>query len=513
MFLVKQYSARLFLLAGVTMIAAACTAEHSAPAEAAPAANEPAIKTPAYVSNMRVTTNCGVAGFPPPPPGFAATVGSEQKEMTERIATNLAVGAERPLAETDLTRMSPGYLLVDPGAIAEAHLIDNEKQVAATFKGDYPSQLTQLLPNGNRLVSSQGRSDTFAKGGGYRGCIEEYEGDGTLVWRLSLNDERYVHHHDVVKLPNGNILAVVWENVSKDDAISQGRDPERVAANGNFWYDGIVEVDPYRADIVWEWSIRHHLVQDFAAGKVNYGVVAEHPELLDINAIKPNMDGSVSDDWTHVNAIDYNAELDQIAISSNYMSEIWIIDHSTTPQESAGHSGGRSGRGGDFLYRWGNPQRYDRGTAAVRTLFNQHDVQWIREGLPGAGNLLIFNNGDSKERPYSTVVELVAPMSADGAYQLQAGKTFGPTTLAWEYNPEPPERFFSFFISGAQRLPNGNTLVDQGAGGKVREVTSAGEIVWEYKYENEVDAPHMLFRANRYPPDHPGIVELLRHAK
>jgi hypothetical protein len=271
-------------------------------------------------------------------------------------------------------------------------------------------------------------------------------------------------------------------------------------------------VNPYTAEIVWEWSTRHHMVQDFDPGKVNYGVVADHPELLNINTVLPNRDGSARDDWTHVNAIDYNAELEQIAISSNHLSEIWIIDHSTTPQESAGHAGGRYGKGGDFLYRWGNAARYDLGTADDRTLFNQHDVQWIRPGLPGAGNLLIFNNGDGMARPYSTVVEIQPPMNADGSYRLMAGSAFGPEALVWEYNPEPPERFFSFFISGAQRLPSGNTLINGGAGAKVREVTAGGEIVWEYKFENEVDAPHMLFRANRYPADHPGIVNLLQQS-
>ena len=225
----------------------------------------------------------------------------------------------------------------------------------------------------------------------------------------------------------------------------------------------------------------------------NFGVVADHPELMNINSFQPSMEGSPRDDWTHVNAIDYNAELDQIAISSNHLSEIWIIDHSTTPQEAAGHAGGRHGKGGDFLYRWGNPQRYDRGTADDRKLFNQHDVQWIRPGLAGAGNLMIFNNGDSRLRPYTTAIELTPPMNADGTYRLQSGQPYGPETLAWEYNPDPPERFFSFFISGVQRLPNGNTLVNQGAGAQVREVTPAGEIVWEYKIrERGTGAAHAV---------------------
>ena len=491
----------------------ACAPEPAEVPAAEPAINTPATPQQAYVSNIQVSTDCGVGTIPTAAPGLAEPVGRKLRDMPERIAKMQAVGADRPLADTDFERVSPGYIVIDPNDMSESLIIDNAKNVVASFTGDYPILLSQILPNGNRLVSSGGYSEPFVDGGGHRGCMEEYAPDGTLVWRLNLNDARFMHHHDVIKLPNGNVLAAVWERVPAAEAVSQGRDPERVAENGNHWYDWVVEIDPYTATVVWEWSTKHHLVQDFDPGKSNYGVLADHPGLLDINAIEPRMKGEIDDDWTHVNAIDYNPELDQIAISSNYLSEIWIIDHSTTPWESAGHTGGRYGRGGDFLYRWGHPERYDRGTAEDRTLFNQHDVQWIKPGLPGEGHLLIFNNGDPKLRRHSTVVEIAPEMNADGSYVLRGSAAFGPESLAWEYNPEAPERFFSFFISGAQRLPNGNTLVNHGAGGKVREVTSMGEIVWEYEYRNEVDAAHMLFRANRYPPDHPGIVEILKHSQ
>jgi len=92
-------------------------------------------------------------------------------------------------------------------------------------------------------------------------------------------------------------------------------------------------------------------------------------------------------------------------------------------------------------------------------------------------------------------------LGEDGAY--------GPTELAWEYAPTDEDIFFSWFISGAQRLANGNTLVNHGAGAKVREVTADGDIIWEYRYDDGADGPHMLFRANRYAADHPGVVAIL----
>lgn len=465
---------------------------------------------PVYVSAKRVSSDCGVEFVPSPPPGFAEAPGVPNKALPERAAGFLATGAEREQVETDHSRVSDGYVLIEPGSVKSSFLINNAKEVVASFAGDNFVGFSQLLANGNRLTSAHGRSEVFEHGGGHRGCIEEFSPDGTLLWRMNLNTDNYIHHHDALKLPNGNVLAVVWERVSAGEAISQGRNPENVAESGDFWYDGLIEVNPHTLEIVWEWSARHHMVQDFDAGKPNYGVVADHPERLDLNKVHRNSrDGSISADWTHINALDYNPVLDQILLSSNYLSEIWIIDHSTTPFESAGHTGGRHGKGGDFLYRWGNPANYDRGTQDDQMLFGQHDVQWIDPGLPGAGHILIFNNGDGKLRPYSTVVEFAAKMNAGGAYDLADGMAYGPETLVWEYNPEPPERFFSFFISGAQRLANGNTLIDQGAGAKVREVTSTGEIVWEYAYTDAAEGPHMLFRTNRYSADHPGIQALL----
>ncbi|MFT4567893.1 MAG: hypothetical protein ACI9FN_002861 [Saprospiraceae bacterium] len=101
---------------------------------------------------------------------------------------------------------------------------------------------------------------------------------------------------------------------------------------------------------------------------------------------------SEGSDILHCNAINYNAALDQIVFSSPHISEIFIIDHSTTMAESADHKGGRYGRGGDFLYRWGNPHNYEKGDSTDQQLFGQHDIRWIGKGYPGEGNLSLYNN-------------------------------------------------------------------------------------------------------------------------
>lgn len=496
------------LATAVTLAAlAACTPppEPAAAEEKPPA--EPSV-APIYLSAKQVSTDCRTDFIGPPPPGFATRPGADIAEMPEMIANRVNTGADRPPVETDMERVSPGYVLIEPGFRFEKYLIDTAGNVAGMFSNDLLGY-TKLLPDGSRLTNSNTYSSTFKVAGGMRGCLEEFSPDGSLNWRLSLSTDDYVQHHDMLEMPNGNVLTVVWENITTDQAIELGRDPEFVAENGQFWFDGIVEVDPATAQIVWEWSARDHLIQEFDPGKPNYGVVAEHPEKLDINAFRKNNAGGVSDDWTHVNALDYNAELDQIIFSSNYLSEVFIIDHGTTPYEAQGSTGGRYGKGGDFLYRWGNPANYGHGGAEDRTLFAQHNSHWIEPGLPGAGNIMIFNNGAAEARPYSTVVEIAPPMNGDGAYVLGDDGTFNATEIVWEYSPEGEERFFSFFISGAQRLPNGNTLVNKGAGGHVREVTVEGDIVWEYSYDEGDGAPHMFFRAYKYPADHPGVLAII----
>jgi hypothetical protein len=249
--------------------------------------------------------------------------------------------------------------------------------------------------------------------------------------------------------------------------------------------------------------------------------------------------GEFEGDWLHTNGIDWHPEHDLVVLSVRTFDEVWVIDHSTTTEEARGSKGGRWGKGGDLLWRWGNPRTYGGGDVADRRLFVQHDAQWIDAGSPGAGNVLVFNNGEGREPPYSSVDELVPPFDPQHGFLREPGKPFGPAEPVWSYVAPERESFFSSFISGAQRLPNGNTLVCEGAEGRVFEVTPEGRVVWDWLNPFGGDAPPRgrrpprkpkpgeedgaaappepprnpipkgLFRATRIAPEHPGLARLL----
>ena len=452
-----------------------------------------------------------------------------------------------------------GYNLFAPLNAATTYLMDNAGRVVHTWESDYrPGNSAYLLDNGNIMRGASFGHDgngTFHGGGaGYR--VEEFTWEGKRTWEfIYAKKDGHLMHHDIQPMPNGNVLILAWEMKTKEEAIAAGRDPE-LLEDGELWPEHVLEVTPTRpegAKIVWEWHLWDHVVQDFDESKPNYGDVAAHPELVELNPLGYWMD-RISDeemeklqalgymdadaggdgeddddddddrgrgsgaDWMHANAVAYNAKLDQIVISALGNSEIWVIDHGTTTEEARGHTGGRYGKGGDLLYRWGNPYAYRAGTEDDQQLFSQHDIRWIPEGRPGAGNLLVFNNGRgrSEDSDYSSVVEFAPPINPDGTYRIVSGEAFGPKTPTWEYTAPNKEDFHSGHISGAERLANGNTLICEGASGTFFEVTPDKKMVWKYlnpvavsenpEEEEEDEEPGVdVYRVNRYAPEHPAF--------
>ena len=353
-----------------------------------------------------------------------------------------------------------------------------------------PGLAVYLLEDGDLLRTEHPPGAAFAPGAG--GRIRRYSFDGTLEWTFDYFENGVLQHHDVEPMPNGNVLLVAWEDVPVAEAVEQGRDPSTVLSDV-FQPVHVVEVQPTgptSGAIVWEWHAWDHLIQDFDPTKPNFGVVADHPELIDLNY--PN-GPELTGDWLHVNSIDYNAELDQILLSVHDTDEIWVIDHSTTTAEAAGHTGGNSGKGGDLLYRWGNPAAYDTGPAAAHVLDRQHDANWVEPGFPGAGNIVLIDNYNGAfPNFFSRVIELEPPVDELGNYAQVPGTAFGPTSLVWEYTAPVPSDFFTANQGGAIRLANGNTLITSTTQNRLFEVDPSGATVWEKT------AALQVFKARRY---------------
>ena len=442
-----------------------------------------------------------------------------------------------------------GYNLYSPLDGAGSYLIDNAGRVVHFWDAEYRSYISYLQDDGTlmRMTTFGNGGNTHFFGGGAGHAVQELSWDGEVTWEYIYSSEEHLMHHDIEPLPNGNVLLIAWERKTVEEAIEAGRDPE-LMGEGGLWPLHIVEVEPVRprgGKIFWEWHIWDHVIQDLDETKANFGDVAAHPELVEINPPGLWMERMTEEeieqlealgylggdpeennrqrgraksaDWLHTNAIGYNADLDQIVVSSLGNCEIWIIDHGTTTEEARGHSGGRYGKGGDLLYRWGNPSAYRAGSADDQALFNQHNVHWIPKGYPGGGNLLIFNNGSGRpEGNYTSIVQLAAPQASPGRYAVAPGEPLGPAGPAWEYTAPNKEDFYSMFISGSQRLPNGNTLGCYGAKGTFFEVTPDGDTVW--RFVNPVKGPegsshagadreptNIVFRVHRYAPDHPAF--------
>ena len=134
-------------------------------------------------------------------------------------------------------------------------------------------------------------------------------------------------------------------------------------------------------------------------------------------------------------------------MSSRHTSEIYIIDHSTTIPEAAHGEGGRYGKGGDILYRWGNPMAYRQGTSADQQLFGPHAPYWINHGCPEAGKIILFNNGVQRIPEYSEVLVIAPPTNEPGHYQYEPNTAFGPdsfSTTIFNYQQQPV--LFSVFV-------------------------------------------------------------------
>jgi hypothetical protein len=397
-----------------------------------------------------------------------------------------------PATDEQGDRTIDGQILFSPYYGTTTYLIDSTGSINHTWPSAYrPFTEAYWLGNGTIL------RPIISGGGGTQKILW----DGTLAWDYRYTVSGCTCHHDIKCLPNGNVLMIVWVTKTRNEAIAAGRNPSTIEGN-TFTPDRIIEVQPTGLTsglVVWEWNVWDHLIQDYDILKENYGVVGDHPELIDIN-----YGNAFVGDWLHTNSVDYNPAFDQILIDIHNFNEAWVIDHSTTTEEAAGHTGGNSGKGGDLLYRWGNPEAYDAGTASDQKLFFQHDASWIKPGLPGEGHILVFNNGNNRPQGhYSSVDEFAPPVDANGDYYLEPGLAYGPEDYTWSYTANPPTSFYSEVFGGAQRLKDGNTLICNGIPGKFLEVTPDKITVWQYTNPYPNPSQNSVFKIDYIPPQEP----------
>ena len=402
------------------------------------------------------------------------------------------------------------YTLFAPMGSDSTYLINNcGERIHSWGSGTRPALAVYLLDDGSLLRTKNMANGDFSSGGS-GGGFEILDWNSNVIWEYTISSTTECQHHDIEMLPNGNILAIVWDYKSDTAAIANGRN----AVGSELWSEKIVEIEPDYVNgggnVVWEWSAWDHLIQDHDNGLANYGVVGDHPELIDINFY---LNAGTNSDWLHINGVDYNANLDQIVLSNHNFSELWIIDHSTTTAEAASHTGGNSGKGGDLLYRWGNPQTYHQGTVNDQQYFKQHDAYWIEDGYVDEGQLMIFNNQVGTAPMHSEINIIDPPVDINGDYSYTSG-AYAPLSYSWSYAAPVQTDFFSSNISGARRLSNGNTLICEGQSGTLFEVDYNGNVVWEYVNPTNAGGPltqgdqpssNKVFRCQKYEASHPGL--------
>ena len=388
--------------------------------------------------------------------------------------TALAVGVPAAMAyeafqgPTELIQYDPakaytGYTLFSPFRGKNSYLIDMYGNVV--HRWPYPKSSstpgTEAIEKHARLLEDgtllRGVIDRVNQGGMSGGFYQLVDWDGEVIWQHDEERPGYTPHHDFrmiwnPKLEARTLMYVSSKEMSHEEVIALGADPSK-RENYASRPDGIVEVD-MDGNVIWEWNISDHLVQNYSSKYPNYGVVSEYPGKMD-----PNFAAGVSGDWIHVNGFDYNEVLDQVVINNSTFSEFYVVDHGATfipgnPDRSIELAAGDEG---DFIFRWGNPCVYDSGECprsinegqssvdGHQQVFRTHDIQWIRgkevtpfgADLPGTGNFLVFDNGnrhlgDRRSRlveidPYDGPMErgIYIPEAAAGYRQPQGGMGAG----------------------------------------------------------------------------------------
>lgn len=363
------------------------------------------------------------------------------------------------------------YTLYSTQGSTTAYLIDTNGTTFHTWTGltGGTGYSSYLMPGGF-LWRSVNNTTNQLNGGGMTGRVQKISYNGTRLWDFTYSTSSYCLHHDICPLPNGNVLLISYDVKNATDLVTAG-----YSGTGHaIWSEKIIEVRPDSAPtgtvsttgtIVWEWKLWDHLTQNVDPAKANYHpTIIDHPELMNINY------SSTATDWVHMNGIDYNDSLNQIVFSSHNLNEIFVIDHSTSTSEAAGHTGGNAGKGGDFLYRWGNPASY--GATGTKNWNVVHDAHFIPYNCPRGGYIVGYNNNGISNT--MSCVDMINPPYNGYNYLLNPGSAYAPSV----YTNRISCNGHNSNMGNSQQLPNGNMLICIAQSGIIKETDSLGTQLW-----------------------------------
>lgn len=366
------------------------------------------------------------------------------------------------------------FTLYAPVSYTSTYLIDNCGRVINQWDSEYdPGLVAYLLPGGRLLRTGRETESGNFPGAGKGGIIQIFDWEGNIEWEALVSDNQFGAHHDIEYLPSGNILVLRWEKKFDFELIQAGKNPNFTPAE--LWIPSIIEIKPVGTedfDVVWEWHLFDHLVQDYDPAKDNFGIISENPRKVDLN-----YNNITERDWGHLNCIDFNIERNEILLSSRNLDEVWVIDHSTTSQQAASDIGGNSNLGGQLLYRFGNASVY-QDSLEVSFLDGQHDAEFKLLPDNSIPCIQLFNNNNENFKT-SEFVEFVPKLDGDGNYALENNR-FDTVGVPIVFDGGVEGNFNSTIMSSVQALPNGNLLVNSGRTSKFIEFDSLGNEVWRY---------------------------------
>lgn len=361
------------------------------------------------------------------------------------------------------------------GQDKKTHLIDLNGNVVHewNYNAFPPVFIDPALTGGKRghvLVQLSG--DTGGRANATAQSIGEVDWNGKVVWQWGGAGAQDAYasqgtatdasgygtsirqHHDWRRLPNGNTIILVNYVIPV-----KGWKAEKLLE------DGIYEVNP-KGEVVWQWAAFEHL-DEFGFSEASLKILRD--------SLTRN-DKTIPFDYLHFNNLsvvgpnkwydagDQRFHPDNLLFDAREANVIGIIDK----------------KSGKIVWRIGPDYPVSIGQfkvpRAVDQISGQHDAHIIPEGLPGAGNLLVFDNQGAAGYPPVNI----------GTQPRSRVLEIDPTKkeILWQYtgtdSGKPGYSFYSSYISSARRLPNGNTLINEGMNGRLFQITTKGDIVWEY---------------------------------